>query len=53
VHHRGDGTLAVGAGDVQREEGALRMTERGAERADVLEPQLDAEGLEREKPIQQ
>jgi hypothetical protein len=29
------------------------MTERVAEVADVLEPQLDAEGLEREKPIQQ
>jgi hypothetical protein len=29
------------------------MAERVAEVTDVLEPQLDAEGLEREKPIQQ
>jgi hypothetical protein len=35
------------------EEGALRMPERVAELTDVVEPQLDAEGLEREKPIQQ
>ncbi len=29
------------------------MVERVTERTDVLEPQLDAEGLERVQPIQQ
>jgi hypothetical protein len=53
MDHRGDGALAVGARDVEREKRALRMIERFTEMTDVLETQLDAEGLEREKPIQQ
>jgi hypothetical protein len=48
VDHGGDRTLAVGAGDVDGGKSALRMAERSAEVGDVAEPELDAEGLERE-----
>ena len=53
VNHRGDGSLAVGSRDVQREERAFRMIQRVAQVPDVLETKLDAEGLEREKTLQQ
>ncbi len=53
VHHGRDRAFAVGAGDVQRGEAALGVAERLAESRDVLEPQLDAEGFERGKPIEQ
>ncbi len=53
VRHRGHRSLAVGARDVQGGEAPLRMTERLAEGGDVIEPQLDAEGLERKQTIEQ
>src|SRR5438105_9179145 len=53
VNHGGDGTLAVGAGDVKREERAFGMIQRLAQAPYVLETQLDAEGLERKKTLEQ
>ena len=53
VRHGGHRALAVGARDVQGGEAPLRMAERLAEARDVLEPQLDAEGFERRKPVEQ
>jgi hypothetical protein len=53
VSHRRHRALAVGAGHVQGGEAPLRVAERLAEARDVLEPQLDAEGFERGKPIEQ
>src|SRR5205814_7668201 len=53
VNHRGDRSLDVGSGDVQREERAFRVIQRVAQVPDVLETKLDAEGLERKKTLEQ
>src|SRR5688572_17744299 len=53
VHHRGYRTLAVGSRDVQGGEAAFGMTERFTQARDVVEPQLDAEGLERKQTVEQ
>ena len=45
--HRGDRSLAVGAGDDDGEKGALGPVEGLHERADRVEPELDAEELAR------
>jgi hypothetical protein len=52
MRHRRHRSLAVGARDVQRGERTLRMIERLAETRDVVETQLDAEGLERKEALE-
>src|SRR3989442_9978206 len=52
LQHGGDGALAVGAGDENRGERALRVTENGAEAAAVLQTELHAELLEVVQPGQ-
>src|SRR5258708_10067671 len=49
IHHRGHGSLAVGAGDDDRREGVLGIAERCAELRDVRKAELHAEALETEK----
>ena len=51
VDHRRHGPLAVGASDMHRRKAPLGIAERGAEMCDVGEPELDAERLEREQPL--
>ena len=52
LDHRRHRAFAVGAGDVNRFPGALRMAERREDDADVVEPELDAELFEREEPFE-
>ena len=51
MHHCGDRSLAVGAGDMEGEKRPFGVIERVAETTDVLETQLDAERLERKEPL--
>ena len=53
VDHRGDGALAVRAGDVERRERPFGMPQRGAQPGDVVEPELDPERVEREEAVEQ
>ena len=52
VGHRRDRSLSIRAGNVQRTKRTLGMAERLAESRDVVEAQLDAEGLEREETVE-
>jgi hypothetical protein len=51
LDHRRHRALAVGAGNVNRSVGALRIAQRGENRADVIEPELDAELFECEQAL--
>ena len=53
MDHRRHRPFAVGACDMQRGKGALGMIQRVAKMPDVLEAQLDAEGLECKETIEQ
>ncbi len=52
VDHRRHRALAVGAGDVHRRERPLGMAQRGDQRPDVLESELDPELFEPEKIVE-
>ena len=52
MHHGGHRALAVGAGDVNGGERALRVAESLAEAGDVVEAELDAQRLEREEAVE-
>ena len=52
VGHGRDRSLSIRAGNVQRTKRTLGMAERLAESRDVVEAQLDAEGLEREETVE-
>ena len=52
VDHRRHRALAVGARDVHRAERSLGMAERGDQRPDVLEPELDPELFEPEQVVE-
>jgi hypothetical protein len=49
IDHRGDGALAVRAGDVDGPKRSLRMAEAVENRADVVETELDPEVFEAEE----
>ena len=53
MRHRRHRSLAVRSRDVQADEAALGMPERGAQTRDVLEAELDAERFEREQTVEQ
>jgi hypothetical protein len=52
IDHRHYRPLAVGARDVNGTERTLGMAERGDEGPHVVEPELDAELLEPEQPVE-
>ena len=45
-HHRGDGTLSVGAGDVDRRECVLGIAQAAGEFADIFQAEAYAEAVE-------
>ncbi len=53
LDHRRDRPLAVGARDMNGGPAPVRPIERRQNRLDVVEPELDAERLEREEPFTQ
>jgi hypothetical protein len=52
MRHRGDRSFPVRTGDVQRRERTLGVIECLTETRDVVETELDAEGLERKQPLE-